>query len=92
MDNFKDWFPPGWLSTGCITFLVTYPLLQFIYYNYFHPLAKIPGSPLWCSSRLFFLWSFARGTLIKDLEKMHEKYGQVLRIAPDEVTFSHPNA
>lgn len=92
MDNFKDWFPPGWLSTGCITFLVAYPLLQFIYYNYFHPLAKIPGSPLWCSSRLPFLWSFSRGTLIKDLERMHEKYGQVLRIAPDEVTFSHPDA
>lgn len=92
MENFRNWSPPGWVLTSYITLLVTYPLLQFIYYNYFHPLAKIPGSPLWCSSRLPFLWSFARGNLIKDLQRMHEKYGQVLRIAPDEVTFAHPDA
>lgn len=35
---------------------------------------------------------FVRGTLPFDLLSLHEKYGEVVRIAPDELSFSHPDA
>lgn len=39
-----------------------------------------------------FLARLLRGTLIHDLEKLHLKYGPIMRIAPDEVAFAHPDA
>ncbi|KAM0256936.1 hypothetical protein ACHAQJ_004637 [Trichoderma viride] len=52
-----------------------------------------PFSPVtWRASRLPFIWSLVRGNLVRDLERLHRKYGTVLRIAPDEVTFAHEDA
>ena len=83
----------GWTwSTTLVVLLISYPFLQSLYYLYLHPLSRIPGSPLWSSSRLPFLVSVARGNLTRDLAAMHKRYGPILRIAPDEVTFTHPDA
>ena len=69
-----------------------YPICQAIYNITFHPLAKIPGSKLWSCSRFPFIHSLLRGTIIHDFQALHEKYGPVLRIGPDEVTFADPDA
>jgi len=76
---------------GGITFLVYY-VVSFMYFAFIHPLSKVPGPRTWGGSRLPFLWSLVRGNLPHDLISLHCKYGQVLRIGPDEVTFSHPDA
>jgi len=57
-----------------------------------HPLAKIPGPKTWGASRIPFIRSLLRGTIVHDFEKLHRRYGPILRIAPDEVTFAHPDA
>ncbi|KAF2967339.1 hypothetical protein GQX73_g6274 [Xylaria multiplex] len=69
------------LSTKCSA--------SFLLYNiFFHPLAQIPGPLWWRASRLAFLRSFLAGNLVRDVRKIHEKYGDVVRIAPDEISFA----
>jgi cytochrome P450 len=59
-----------------------------IYYNlYLHPLAKIPGPKLYAISWFPRLWrQHIRGSHYKDLVKLHEKYGIIVRVGPDEVS------
>ena len=62
------------------------------YLVYFHPLASIPGPKLWAVSRLPYINSIFKGTYVHDLRKLHEKYGEAVRTAPDEVSFATPQA
>lgn len=62
--------------------------LYHIYYNlYLHPLAKIPGPKLYAISWLPRLWrQHIRGCHYKDLVGLHDKYGIIVRVGPDEVS------
>lgn len=53
---------------------------------------KLPGPTAWSASRLPFVNALIRGTIVHDVQKLHNKYGPVLRIAPNEVTFCQPDA
>jgi hypothetical protein len=59
-----------------------------VYYNlYLHPLARIPGPKLYAASWLPRLWrQHIRGSHYKDLVKLHDKYGIIVRVGPDEVS------
>ncbi|KEF63430.1 uncharacterized protein A1O9_01408 [Exophiala aquamarina CBS 119918] len=63
-----------------------------VYYSYLHPLSKYPG-PFWAKLTNFWkvyqYWS--RGFHHRMLE-MHEKYGPVVRIGPNDVSFSNKEA
>ncbi|CAJ2512852.1 Uu.00g009710.m01.CDS01 [Anthostomella pinea] len=72
--------------------LSAYLAFSAIYNLHLHPLSKIPGPRLWAISRLPFVWSLLRGTIVHDVEKLHRRYGPVLRIAPDEVTYAREDA
>ncbi|VBB78439.1 Putative cytochrome P450 pisatin demethylase-like [Podospora comata] len=72
--------------------LVGYFLLRAIYNLYFHPLKDIPGPKSWSATRLPYIWALLRGTFVHDIQKLHRKYGPILRIAPNELTFTHPSA
>ncbi|KAF2710683.1 putative RNA polymerase II mediator complex component Srb8 [Pleomassaria siparia CBS 279.74] len=54
---------------------------------WFHPLSKFPGPKLWAASRIPYVLSLLRGKLNEDMLKMHEKYGDVIRLAPNEISF-----
>jgi cytochrome P450 len=41
---------------------------------------------------LGFIWSMVCGNLVRDIRKVHECYGDVARIAPDEVSFARKDA
>lgn len=43
-------------------------------------------------SRLGYSYRFIMGMLPFDMLELHEKYGDVVRIAPNELAFSHPQA
>lgn len=57
-----------------------------------HPLAKYPGPFLWRLSRLPASYHHASGDLYKCISAIHDKYGPTVRIAPDELTFTAPEA
>ncbi|CAG8981871.1 hypothetical protein HYALB_00009547 [Hymenoscyphus albidus] len=59
---------------------------------YFHPLAKFPGPILWRVSRIPYAVSLLRGNLVKDQLEIHRKYGEVVRLAPNEISFTKEEA
>ncbi|KAL3298791.1 isotrichodermin C-15 hydroxylase (cytochrome P-450 monooxygenase CYP65A1) [Colletotrichum asianum] len=68
--------------------VASYFLVICIYRLTFHPLAKFPGPKLAAISDLWYAlaWTSSRHPFI--IEKAHLKYGEVVRIAPNELCFA----
>lgn len=60
--------------------------------RYFSPLYKYPGPFLASISRTWKVLSTASGHTEHDFIAMHNKYGPVVRIAPEELSFASPQA
>lgn len=83
--------PTAWLPIIAIT-LVAYWIFWVVYARTLHPLAKIPG-PFWPSiSRTWLMYRMYVGDLEQAQRSLHEQYGRIIRIAPDEVAVSDPEA
>ncbi|KAH8706093.1 cytochrome P450 3A17 [Phaeosphaeriaceae sp. PMI808] len=71
---------------GVAVLIVFYYTALIIYRLFFHPLAKVPGPKLLAISslpkgirlNLFGLW-------FRDVSELHEKYGRIIRTAPNEI-------
>jgi len=59
---------------------------------YFHPLTRYPGPKQWTVTRLRYVYSLWLGTLSKDVRQLHLQYGNIVRIAPNEISFARPDA
>ena len=59
---------------------------------YWSPLRRFPGPKLWAISRIPLQLSVLRGHNHLDLTALHERYGPVLRISPNELAFNTPQA
>ncbi|KNG89231.1 cytochrome P450 [Aspergillus nomiae NRRL 13137] len=80
------------LAQGILVGIVTYWAVWIIYTRWFHPLAKFPG-PFWASiTRVWTLLHVLPGNAEKRQMKLHAKYGPVVRIAPNELVTSDPEA
>ncbi|KAF1937114.1 cytochrome P450 [Clathrospora elynae] len=63
------------------------------FYNAFmHPLRKYPGPLLWRSFRIPYVISTQRGELHKRLKDFHAKYGTIVRVAPNELSYADSRA
>lgn len=69
-----------------------YIVVKIIYNLYFHPLARFPGPILWRATRLAYVIRMNQGKLAFDLLDIYAKYGPIVRIAPNELAFSEPEA
>ncbi|PLN81744.1 isotrichodermin C-15 hydroxylase [Aspergillus taichungensis] len=57
-----------------------------LYRLFVHPLANFPGPKLYAASYLPFLYqNKITGTLAKDMLRMHERYGPIVRISPTQL-------
>ncbi|KAH8695623.1 cytochrome P450 [Talaromyces proteolyticus] len=76
------------LALVTTTYLVGY----VVYQRYFHPLAKFPGP--FCASITNFWKVYELSTLALPTRMcaVHEKYGPVVRIGPDDLSFNIPQA
>ncbi|KAG9251084.1 cytochrome P450 ClCP1 [Emericellopsis atlantica] len=63
-----------------------------VYNLYFHPLNKFPGPLVFRATRLGFAYKLVTGSIPFDVLRLHEKYGDVVRISPDQLAFAHPQA
>ncbi|OTB03603.1 hypothetical protein M426DRAFT_321523 [Hypoxylon sp. CI-4A] len=85
----------GYLPNAGVAFVIGTALIcaGFVFYNIFlHPLRSFPG-PLICRSTV--LWRLARlwtGDLPQTITKLHKKYGPVIRISPNELSFIESQA
>ena len=68
-------------------------LLSYIlYYKFLHRLARFPG-PLICSlTNLWKLRAVVTDRMPNEILKLHEKYGPVVRIGPNDLSFNAPEA
>lgn len=53
---------------------------------------RYPGPKLWALSRLPYAYACATGHGHLKLLALHKKYGDIVRVAPDELSFSSPDA
>jgi cytochrome P450 len=72
--------------------VLVYLLTNAIYNIYFHPLRRFPGPVSHAISRIPYFYRACSGTLPFDMLSLHARYGDIVRIAPDELAFSHPDA
>jgi cytochrome P450 len=64
-----------------------------IFYNlYLHPLRRFPGPIHWASTSLPSAYSLCLGNLVHDIQELHSKYGDIVRVGPNAISFSRPDA
>ncbi|OTB04031.1 hypothetical protein M426DRAFT_73617 [Hypoxylon sp. CI-4A] len=63
-----------------------------IYNLCFHPLAKLPGPKSAAWSNIPYSYWFHSGRMPYKILELHEKYGPVVRVAPNEVSFNSPQS
>ncbi|OCK73526.1 benzoate 4-monooxygenase cytochrome P450 [Lepidopterella palustris CBS 459.81] len=89
-DLFHDRVVP--LLFGGLVFSFLYYVGTAIYSAYFHPLARFPGPKFRAMSKIPFAISVVRGRFAFDLRDLHDKYGEVVRIGPDQLSFTNGEA
>ncbi|PLB53530.1 cytochrome P450 [Aspergillus steynii IBT 23096] len=87
----------GWRAVVMVPVLafalgILYLVGQPVYNIYLHPLARFPGPKLFAASRIPYLRAVVGGRLAQVLETLHNEYGEVVRIAPDELAFTNGEA
>ncbi|OLN85229.1 putative sterigmatocystin biosynthesis P450 monooxygenase stcF-like protein 1 [Colletotrichum chlorophyti] len=84
------------LFTLCVIspYLVVVLLIasRIIHNIYFHPLRHYPGPRLWAATRLPWNLINQKGKLAWKIRDLHDKYGPVVRIAPDELSYTSSTA
>ncbi|KAJ5683456.1 hypothetical protein N7462_006621 [Penicillium macrosclerotiorum] len=75
------------LSCFLLGSVIAYGFVVGIYRLHVHPLSKFPGPRLAGLTGLYELYFAAWGadSFSTEIERMHQKYGPVVRITPDEV-------
>lgn len=75
-------------SLGILASLVAY----VVYQQFFSPLAKIRGPFAASLTPIWKILALRKGNWHETILELHERYGNVVRIAPDEVIVSDPSA
>ncbi|KXX75061.1 Pisatin demethylase [Madurella mycetomatis] len=88
MEGFGLHVTPGSLISLAVITLLT----VFIKRRYFSPLSDIPGPFFASITRLWQINTLIRGDSINVFYDLHQRYGPFVRVAPNEVSVSHPEA
>lgn len=67
-------------------------VIRFLYRRYFSPLRRYPGPFLASGSRLYALYTTWKGQTHDEQIKLHQRYGPIVRIKPNQLSFSSPEA
>lgn len=80
------------LFGALIALLIVRFVARAIYRIYFHPLSKFPGPKLHAATRIPYHLATFKGSRDKLFQDLHRKYGPVVRVNHDELSFIEPNA
>ncbi|OBT60470.1 hypothetical protein VE03_10312 [Pseudogymnoascus sp. 23342-1-I1] len=80
------------LTTITLGAVSAYAVLRCIYLLYFHPLSKFPGPRIAAVSNVWYGYHWLSGKYPWAIENTLRKYGDVVRIAPNELVFITPQA
>ncbi|KAL4798531.1 cytochrome P450 [Aspergillus venezuelensis] len=84
----RTWY----LGAASALVIVLYGVGLAVYRLYFHPLARFPGPRLSAISSLPSIYSLLRGRLGLETKQLHDKYGSVVRVSPNELSFNSAQA
>ncbi|KAL6229195.1 hypothetical protein BDW75DRAFT_225493 [Aspergillus navahoensis] len=82
----------SWALGGGFMSVLLYFTVFVIYNIYFHPLAKYPGPMFMAATRIPYMQLILGGQFPQTIKKLHREYGDVVRIAPDELSFINGDA
>ncbi|KAL8747555.1 MAG: hypothetical protein Q9190_000594 [Brigantiaea leucoxantha] len=94
-------YEPENLDTAAgITYVTAYPCMHCglvrnllaLYNLYWHPLSRFPGPRAFASTRLPYVYCHVTGRLAVKFHELHQKYGPIVRTAPNELSFNEPEA
>ncbi|KAI5926239.1 cytochrome P450 [Camillea tinctor] len=71
---------------------LSYVIGRIVYNVYSHPLRHYPGPKLSAASSILHARMIIRGQLHREIAELHAKYGDVVRITPNELSFVHYDA
>ncbi|XXH04521.1 hypothetical protein Hte_010937 [Hypoxylon texense] len=80
------------LALAFLLLAVAYQCLGVVYNLYLHPLSHIPGPPLWIAFPVTRALGMVRGKAEFQIREAHARYGEAIRIAPNQVSFISPQA
>ncbi|TID15340.1 putative secreted glycosidase [Venturia nashicola] len=70
---------------------VLYPIGYMIYNVFFHPLRKFPGPWIAAATPWYYAYSVMTGRQASHNSALHKKYGEVVRVKPNELSFISEN-
>ncbi|OJJ63817.1 hypothetical protein ASPSYDRAFT_38478 [Aspergillus sydowii CBS 593.65] len=82
------------LSVPLLAFsILIYNIVLIIYRLYFSPLSKFPGSKFAAATGWyeFYFDYWKSGKYIFEIERMHQVYGPIIRVNPDELSIHDPD-
>ncbi|OCL03416.1 cytochrome P450 monooxygenase-like protein [Glonium stellatum] len=87
--SFRLSSPQGILAvfTAFLVIISSYTIFNAIYNVYFHPLSHVPGPKLAAASWIPYARRALKGNLVPWIKRLHEQYGDVVRLSPTEVSF-----
>ncbi|KAF3384734.1 Versicolorin B desaturase [Penicillium rolfsii] len=77
----------GYAAQICFLAFLLYVGWTITYNRIFHPLHAYPGPFLSTISRIPYILAYTQGRLHLYVRDLHEDYGDVVRIAPDELSY-----
>ncbi|KAJ5042192.1 uncharacterized protein L3040_004747 [Drepanopeziza brunnea f. sp. 'multigermtubi'] len=92
MDNIRDNCSVSGLVAGTAIAYISYSLLTALYNLTLHPLAKYPGSKLYGAFYFPAYWDIYQGHDSEIYKQQHEKYGPLVRVRPNRLSFSTAQA
>ncbi|KAK5991610.1 Cytochrome P450 monooxygenase 1 [Cladobotryum mycophilum] len=76
-----------------IALLISLVCVGYVHYNlWLHPLKDFPGPFLGRATGLYRVGQLINGNVGRNLSDMHDQYGDVVRIGPNELSFISPDA
>ncbi|GAB1309907.1 hypothetical protein MFIFM68171_00117 [Madurella fahalii] len=84
----------GWWRGATVTLgaISVYAAVRCIYLLYFHPLSSFPGPRIAAVSNTWYAYHWLSGRYPWAIEDVLREYGDVVRIAPNELVFCTPQA
>jgi hypothetical protein len=80
------------LASVATILVIGYFALRSLYRITFHPLVRFPGPKLRAISHLPHAFSGSRGRQPYGVREPHRRYGPVVRICPDQLSFITPSS
>ncbi|KAK6386987.1 hypothetical protein LTS17_000252 [Exophiala oligosperma] len=77
---------------GVVLAYLGYQLSLLLYNAWFHPLRKIPGPFFARTTRLWATYWNRQGRRAEQIQAAHQRYGPIVRVGPNQVSFADPDA